>query len=85
MGHFETVCRSKWAEGNTIEQDEETIDEVGAFGEFFALEKLEVQANKLFRSERGTTKLNHHAWNAFSGWKPAKGEAHPKVKISMEV
>ena len=35
--------------------------------------------------ESGMRKLNHHAWDAFQGWKPKRGEDHPRVKIQIEV
>ena len=41
MGHFESTCRSKRGEENLIEEDVSDPEEVRAFGEIFALEKLE--------------------------------------------
>ena len=83
IGHFESTCRSKRGEGNLIEEDVSDQEEVGAFGEIFALEKLEKQSGKLLVEDRGVQKLNHYAWNAFQGWRPARGEVHPQVNIEI--
>ena len=88
VGHFESQCRRNRASENTIEQECDETEEIGAYGEFFALEKLESDSIKLLEKREHACKmrrLNHHAWSAFSGWRPGRGEAHPRIIVTLEV
>ena len=88
MGHFESLCRKNKASENVVEEENEDVEEIGSYGDFFALEKLEVNSNSLLERRSKfceMRRLNHHAWTAFSGWKPTRGEAHPRVNIQVEI
>ena len=89
IGHFESECRKKKSGNNAVELEEETvIEEIGSFGEIFALENLEIKSNLLLDrniGKGGMRCLNHHAWDAFYGWRPKRGEDHPRIPIQIEV
>ena len=82
------MCHRNRSAENTIEQLEYKDEEIGSYVEIFSFERFENCSNLLLEGNDDNLqirRLNQHALSAFTGWKPRRGEVHPRFRVHIEV